>query len=264
MNQSEGSGVGSVRLVTNQEKDIVIIMVRCGWYYRVSAGLIYAGLERDHTKGFTAMRRKAVDASYLEVSRLEKRVTKLTHLLSDPVLQQDQGGVVGYFRTFSGVPNQKRLVEQTVVDWEDDAKVGQCPFCQQDFSNYTFRRHHCRVCGRVVCADPLTGCSSEVALDVAARQLPLITGFSIITDGILEKNLAQISVNVRMCKDCKHTLFRKSDFAREVGTETADQRAYQNLKQFERGIRMMLPRFQKLIAALQYVKLSIWYHENTI
>lgn len=56
-----------------------------------------------------------------------------------------------------------------------------------------------------------------------------------------------------MCKDCKHTLFSKSDFAQELSHVTADQRAFQNLKQFERGIRVMLPRFQKLLNALQSV-----------
>lgn len=32
-----------------------------------------------------------------------------------------------------------------------------------------------------------------------------------------------------------------------------DVRAYENLVQFERGIRLLLPKFQKLLAALQYV-----------
>lgn len=55
-----------------------------------------------------------------------------------------------------------------------------------------------------------------------------------------------------MCRDCKHTLFSKSDFSRELSDKPRDQRAYENLVQFERGIRLLLPRFQKLLAALQY------------
>ena len=54
-----------------------------------------------------------------------------------------------------------------------------------------------------------------------------------------------------MCKDCKHTIFSKSDFARELANRPADQRAYENLVQFERGIRLMLPKFQRLLQALQ-------------
>lgn len=54
-----------------------------------------------------------------------------------------------------------------------------------------------------------------------------------------------------MCKDCQHTIFSKSDFAREIGNKPPDQRAYENLVQFERGIRILLPKFQRLLIALQ-------------
>lgn len=127
------------------------------------------GRERDHMAAFKRVRRKAVDEAYLEVSRLEKRLTKLTQLLADPTLKQERG-LTSYLWSFSGQPDQKRLAEQRVVDWEDDSSVTKCPFCQQEFTNYSFRRHHCRLCGRVVCADPLTKCSTEVGLNVAASK----------------------------------------------------------------------------------------------
>jgi rabenosyn-5 len=60
-----------------------------------------------------------------------------------------------------------------------------------------------------------------------------------------------MNVDIRMCKDCKHTLFARGDFARELANKPKDQRAYENLAQFERGIRLLLPRFQKLLQALQ-------------
>lgn len=46
-------------------------------------------------------------------------------------------------------------------------------------------------------------------------------------------------------------MFSKADFNAEMAVQTADQRAFNNLKQFERGIRTMLPRFQKLLTVLQ-------------
>lgn len=67
-----------------------------------------------------------------------------------------------------------------------------------------------------------------------------------------KRDPTQIPVDVRMCRDCKRTVFSKSDFQAELSAETADQRAFNNLKQFERGIRTMLPRFQKLLTTLQY------------
>ena len=56
---------------------------------------------------------------------------------------------------------------------------------------------------------------------------------------------------MRMCKDCQRTIFSKADFARELASNPPDQRAYQNLLQFEHGIRLLLPRFQKLLLTLQ-------------
>ncbi|KAI9693217.1 MAG: Rabenosyn-5 [Bathelium mastoideum] len=144
------------------------------------------GFERDHTNDFLAIRRKTVDKAYLEVSRLEKRLTKLTQLLTNPPPDQGQGGLLW---SLTGTKaQQQRQLEQSVVVWEEDAK---------------------------------------------------------------KQGTAQISLDVRMCKDCKHTVFSKSDFARELALRPADQRSYENLKQFERGIRLLLPKFQRLLLALQ-------------
>lgn len=110
-----------------------------------------------------------VDKAYLDVSRLEKRLTKLTQLLARPAPDPGGGGG-GTWWSFSGIKNQQRQLEQSVVTWEDDSAVLRCPFCQQEFTNYSFRKHHCRLCGRVVCGDPLTECSSEVGLTVAASR----------------------------------------------------------------------------------------------
>ena len=35
--------------------------------------------------------------------------------------------------------------------WQPDAEVGRCPICNATF-NFWYRKHHCRKCGRVVCA----------------------------------------------------------------------------------------------------------------
>lgn len=114
----------------------------------------------------------------------------------------------------------------------------ECPFCQQPFSNYGLRRHHCRTCGRVVCGDPETGCSTAIGLNVDTKALEKGSG-------------GKVAVDVRMCKDCQRTIFSKADFARGLAASPPDQRAYQNLIQFEHGIRLLLPKFQRLLLALQ-------------
>ncbi len=127
------------------------------------------GLERDDAAEFQQMRRKTVDKTLLDISRLEKRLTKLTQLLANPPVDPTTTAS-GYIWPLAAKNNQRKQLEQSVVDWEDDASVARCPFCQQEFSSYVFRRHHCRLCGRVVCGDPLTDCSKQVGLTVAARE----------------------------------------------------------------------------------------------
>ena len=127
------------------------------------------GLERNDTEDFKKMRRSTVDKTLLEISRLEKRLTKLTQLLANPPSDQVNGSWNSLW-PLAGSTAQRKQLEQSVVDWEDDATVSRCPFCQQEFSAYTFRRHHCRICGRVVCADPMTDCSKDVPLNVATRK----------------------------------------------------------------------------------------------
>ena len=131
----------------------------------------HTGLSTDHMAMFSEIRRKKVERQNLEISRLEKRLTKLTALLADPpeTPPSQNGSLLSPVSTLTGQKNTRKLLEQSVVTWEDDETVSRCPFCQQEFGSWTFRRHHCRICGRVVCADPQTGCSSEVNLNVSSR-----------------------------------------------------------------------------------------------
>jgi len=124
------------------------------------------GAERNHFDYFKSVRRRIVDKQYLETSRLETRLTRLTQLLADPPPDPNASASNMFWSSVTGSKPHIKALEQTVVPWQEDADVNECPFCHQPFSQYSFRRHHCRTCGRVVCADPATACSSEIGLDV--------------------------------------------------------------------------------------------------
>ncbi|ETN43425.1 uncharacterized protein HMPREF1541_02584 [Cyphellophora europaea CBS 101466] len=203
------------------------------------------GLERDHMAAFKRKRQEKVDKETMEVSRLEKRLTRLTQLFANPPEEVAQASNKRWSLSW-GQNDPRKALEQSVVSWQDDADVARCPYCQQDFSQYTFRRHHCRTCGKVVCGDPATGCSTILPLNVASPDhRPPST----------EKPNAPstIPLDIRLCKECNHTLFAHRDFAESLATPaiTTFTRAYSNLLQFERGIRLLLPKFQKLLQALQ-------------
>ncbi|KAK4446889.1 vacuolar segregation protein pep7 [Podospora aff. communis PSN243] len=229
----------------------------CETCYKSREGYNDQGLSRDHTADFLAIRTKRVDRQRLEVQRLEKRLSKLTRLLADA--PAEAGANTSSLLLLPGQKTQRKAIEQLVVTWEDDASVPRCPFCKQEFGSWTFRRHHCRICGRVVCADPATGCSSEVGLNVASRETgsPLGSASNTLTrptNGTATEKPASpghLSIDVRMCRDCKTTIFSHHDFAQSLAHKPPDQRAYETLRQFERGIRMLMPSFQRSLSALQ-------------
>lgn len=226
------------------------------------------GVMVDHTRAFGEIRRRKVDRQNLDIQRLEKRLTKLTQLLASPpedaVTTGGGGGLLSPVATLAGQKNSRKQIEQSVVTWEDDAKVPRCPFCQQEFS-WSFRRHHCRICGRVVCADPQTACSTEVGLNVnkpitngimngkGEKPDTIATTKTMTTTTPTTTNGAgpHVSIDVRMCRDCKSTIFSKRDFAGSVAHKPPDQRTYETLRQFERGIKMLMPSFQRALLALQ-------------
>ncbi|CEF71179.1 Rabenosyn-5 [Strongyloides ratti] len=48
--------------------------------------------------------------------------------------------------------NRKKELEKQVVPWAPDKDSNCCSYCQQTF-NITRRRHHCRLCGKIICAN---------------------------------------------------------------------------------------------------------------
>lgn len=73
----EEHGVVYVRRVIKREKATVIpkVPTHC---FEVSNSI---GAVRDHTSSFVQTRQKAVDRTYLEVNRLEKRLTKVMRFI---------------------------------------------------------------------------------------------------------------------------------------------------------------------------------------
>ncbi|KAF3937433.1 Rabenosyn-5 [Dactylella cylindrospora] len=219
----------------------------CGKLLGSSNGIVNS-FTRDHTSDFIALRRKRVDKQHLETSRLDKRLTKLTQVLTDPTaaeainIQQQNTSSKLWPVNLNGLRNQRKLLEQSVVPWEDDAKVANCPFCKQTFTNFSLRKHHCRLCGRVVCGDLRTECSKEVGLNV---------NVNVRNGNSLTEKMGEMALDVRICRECNGILFSKRDFADELARKPPDQRSYETMVQFEKGIIAMLPRFQKLLTALQ-------------
>ncbi|EDN03270.1 conserved hypothetical protein [Histoplasma mississippiense (nom. inval.)] len=143
------------------------------------------GQERDHTAEFAELRRQKVDKAFLEVSRLEKRLTRLTQLLSTLPADQIQSGA------------NKRWS----ITWQNDHRK---------------------------------------TLEQSVTSL----------SNMWESGLWRSS-NRMLFRSLLRNLSNRRDVAQDLLKEPPDLRAYKNLVQFEKGIRLLLPRFQKLLSALQ-------------
>ena len=128
---------------------------------------------------------------------------------------------------------QKKLLEKQVVVWVNDGDVRLCPGCAKSF-NLTRRRHHCRLCGAIMCnscsqfidyeearslVDPELEGYNRSADDVSPRQtLSLLGAASSLKNSMRRGSTTSLlsvvsqnkdQTNVRMCFDCKVLIDRK-------------------------------------------------------
>lgn len=121
--------------------------------YHPVSGIHYDILDENDSKvqvfdkfdQFRLERAKRADIRAMDINKLIVRLEKLmTQLPSDPV--------------------KRRNHEQSIVPWINEKDVALCPGCAKSFG-ITRRKHHCRLCGGVMCAD----CSELVSFELAER-----------------------------------------------------------------------------------------------
>ncbi|XP_017763467.1 PREDICTED: rabenosyn-5 isoform X2 [Eufriesea mexicana] len=89
------------------------------------------GAMRSHTKYFKDIRNMRLERYSIETNKLLIRLDKLlNNLPSDPV--------------------DRKVHERTIVPWIDEKDVKLCPTCAKSF-HVARRKHHCRLCGAVMC-----------------------------------------------------------------------------------------------------------------
>ncbi|RMZ79886.1 hypothetical protein DV738_g2947, partial [Chaetothyriales sp. CBS 135597] len=175
------------------------------------------GFERERTLEFSKLRQDKHNKLVIEVSRLEKRLTRLTQLLANPpetVPSLQPQNKRWSLAAWTQNDARKKALEQTVVAWQEDAD--------------------CVPVATSICLLLMNTANSATSTE---KSVPNNT----------------ISLDVRLCKECNHALFSHRDFQASLSNPqvSAFVKSYQNLLQFERGIRLLLPRFQKLLQALQ-------------
>ncbi|KAK3811842.1 MAG: hypothetical protein J3Q66DRAFT_348624 [Benniella sp.] len=208
------------------------------------------------TTHFVNARTKNSEKKYLEVNRLEKRIEKLAQIhqqyetgspstptssSSSPTLNASltssgsgSGSVrsKGLFRSVtSSKAQQLKASEQSIVNWQDDSNVPACSICLSTFNRYGNWKHHCRLCGRVICEN----CS---------KSTPLYLNMSTYPGG------TNAVGHTRACKECVHAVFKRREHAADRKRPNAVLKYYESLMRLKERIDIALPQFQEMLAAL--------------
>jgi len=112
------------------------------------------GVGRRHTLDFRALRRERTNRKDLEQNQ---RLLRLKKLLYDGPSTSGLGK--------SAITKARKEFEKTVVSWSEDALVPSCPECGNQFGLMR-RRHHCRLCGHVLCNDCSRGLEAHTGVNL--------------------------------------------------------------------------------------------------
>ncbi|GAA6026987.1 hypothetical protein JCM8097_006018 [Rhodosporidiobolus ruineniae] len=139
------------------------------------------GVRVDRSDEFFEKRRGKSEARKLDEARLARRLEKLVALhfpepSAKPALTPSKESPLASLSSFgdslrtrtakelwrsvaSNVDVDIERAEQSIVKWQADKDATHCPICTAAFG-VRVRRHHCRLCGRVVCFLPPTPLSA--------------------------------------------------------------------------------------------------------
>ncbi|KAJ7684628.1 FYVE zinc finger-domain-containing protein [Mycena polygramma] len=253
------------------------------------------GVYRPRTDEFIAHRKAhAVSAGYASAERtkLERRLEKLI-ALHFPDERKSSTGVgrrpgiaptmtanrrASSFFEFDlksmlgggGGKEDVRSAEQRITPWQEDSSVTKCPLCTTNFHPLTNRKHHCRLCGQIICALPIKRpprpqlCSVLFVVDpktrnieevgegvdygVRKRRTSSVGGAKELQETAEEEKFLR---GVRICNQCRPVLLRQQYHQQGVHVPTF-VKLYEAFVVLEKEIEDSLPQFQELILTLNH------------
>ncbi|KAE9402642.1 hypothetical protein BT96DRAFT_1017579 [Gymnopus androsaceus JB14] len=180
-----------------------------------------------------------------------------------------------------------RSAEQRISPWQPDSAVSRCPHCDASFHPLSNRKHHCRLCGRVVCAlgvkrpqrpepcsilfvvDPKTRQIEQVeeGVDYGVRKRKPSVDLRSSTNQSNSKPATKLAEEqedesekflkgVRICRECRPVLLRQQYLRERTGAANGDGvvgeflRLYEGFLTLEKEIEERLPQFEDLLASL--------------
>ncbi|RDB21565.1 Rabenosyn-5 [Hypsizygus marmoreus] len=158
-----------------------------------------------------------------------------------------------------------RAAEQRITPWQDDAEVTKCPLCTTLFHPLTNRKHHCRLCGQIICALPIkrpqrpAPCSLLFVVDPKTRKIEEVGEG--VDYGVRRRRADSLNAGkdatpedkflkgVRICRLCRPILLRRQ-YQQEVIHVPLIVQLYEAFIGLEHDIEESLSHFQDLVLSM--------------
>ncbi|XP_072203949.1 rabenosyn-5 isoform X2 [Excalfactoria chinensis] len=207
------------------------------------------GAMRSHLSSFKKYRAARIDHYVVEVNKLLIRLEKLTS-----------------FDRANTESAKIRAIEKSVVPWVNDQDVPFCPDCGNKFSMRN-RRHHCRLCGSIMCkkcmelislplASKLTSASkADLSSHTSPNASPnsvhgsrrgSISSISSVSSVLDEKDDDQI----RCCQHCKDTLLKREQQIDEKEYTPEIVKLYEKLRLCMEKVDQKAPEYVRMAESL--------------
>ncbi|QLL33365.1 hypothetical protein HG536_0E02760 [Torulaspora globosa] len=161
------------------------------------------GAVKDLTNSFQKLRNLKSEDKQLQILHLENRLVRLIDGIAF-ILRSHEESLWGNLTTNSEVARYER----TVTSWRQDKEASNCYVCNQPFG-IMLRKHHCRLCGNVVCDNETANCSNRIPISNlvnAADDIPFTEPRS---------DLLKRTISVRICSRCTHSLYFGRKFKKD-------------------------------------------------
>ncbi|XP_054243177.1 rabenosyn-5 [Indicator indicator] len=207
------------------------------------------GAVRSHLSDFKKHRAARIDHYVVEVNKLIIRLEKLTS-----------------FDRANTESAKIRAIEKSVVPWVSDQDVPFCPDCGSKFSIRN-RRHHCRLCGSIMCkkcmelvslplASKLTSASKEALgchsspssspNSVHGSRRGSVSSISSVSSVLDEKD----DERIRCCQHCKDTLLKREQQIDEKECTPEIVKLYEKLRLCMEKVDQKAPEYIRMAESL--------------
>ncbi|RVE43232.1 hypothetical protein evm_012112 [Chilo suppressalis] len=138
-------------------------------------------------------------------------------------------------------PNQRKQFEQQIVPWLDGSSVKLCPNCAKAF-NITRRKHHCRLCGSILCHDCSLFLDLNIARAIVDPSAPISTEEQ--DQESLEKN------GLRLCEHCYNLVELRKQVQDSRNAKTVVMTAYEQMRSLMEQARPAVAMYEKMCQSL--------------